>query len=1295
MAGNNKERNVVLNFKMDGQVQYAQTLKQINMVMNNAAKEYKNHIAAMGQDATATDKLAAEKKKLEIQMEAAKKRTAMLRSEYQAMSKDTNTTAEQLNKMYSKLLDAERAETSLNNAMKRVNEGLSEQAIEAREARGTLLDLQENSKKLEAEQKQLASAFKLQTAELGRNASESDKLELAQEQLRQQMEMTDKIVNNLEQQLSAAKSAYGENSIEVKKLEASLNQAKTTLKQFENSLETTNEGLSEQATKSRKAKADLDSLQQSEKNLEAEQKRLTSAFKLQTTELGANASEADKLGLAQKQLNQQTEMTGRIVSNLERQLSATKKVYGENSKEVQQLETKLNQAKTTLKQFENSLHSVGQSGSQAADGMEQLGKKLDLHNMMEATQMLEGMSQKLIELGKGVVGIAIDFDRSQRKIQASLGLTAKGAENLGNISKEVWKKGFGESLEEVDNALIKVYQNMRDVPYDELQMASEDVLTLAKVYDVDLNEATRGAGQVMSQFGLSTEKTFDLLAAAAQEGLNYSDELFDNLSEYVPLFKQAGFSAEEMFTILANGTRDGAYNLDYINDTVAEFGKKVQDGSKGTADAFAGLSKETQGVWKAFNDGKATAADVFKAVIGDLGSMDDKVKQNQIGVGLFATRWEDMGAKAVLGLTDVNGGLGDVNGRMDEMKKLQEESLGQQFQSALRETQAALEPVGKKLAELAKDILPPVVEGIKSLVDWFTNLPGPIQNFAFIFAGLVAVVGTLAPIIAVVVASVGVLGTTLGVVIGVIAGVAAVIAGVIWAIQNWGQITDWLSEKWTQFKDWFGELWDSIVQTCEDAWSSTVDYFSNAWSSFLDMVNEFFEPIAQFFSELWTGISDTASEIWTGITDFFSKTWSSFLELANSILSPIGEFFSNLWTGIVETASELWGTLVQKWQETWNTILTVLDPIISAVSTVLEAGWLLIQAGTQIAWAAISKYIIEPIQKAYKEVKEKISELATWLSNNWELIKAAAQIAWDLLKQYIVKPIQDAWNTVKEKISELVSWLNSQWETIKSYTSAAWSLVKQYVIQPVQDLWNTTKQKLGELANWILQNWEKIKSYTLSAWNTVKKYVINPVVEAYNQAKQKFTDLYNAAKEKFDSVKNTAKEKFDAAKRFIIDPIKDAVDKVKGFIDKIKGFFSDLKLKIPKPEMPKMPHFSLETSTRNILGKDITYPSGIGIKWRAKGGIFTRPTIFGMNGGQFQGAGEAGPEGVLPLNKKTLGAIGEGIAATMSTEPTVINVYNPSVRNDRDIEQMVEKIDDALAKKGQSLNIGIGRTSRA
>ncbi|MEK4675472.1 MULTISPECIES: phage tail tape measure protein [Bacillus] len=1097
MPGNSKERNVVLHFKMDGQVQYANTLKQINMVMNNAAKEYKNHIAAMGQDATMTDKLLAEKKKLEIQMEAAKKRTAMLRAEYQAMSKDTSTTAEQLNKMYGKLLDAERAETSLDHAMKRVNEGLSEQAIEAREARGTLLDLQENSKKLEAEQKRLTSSFKLQNAELGQNASEADKLELAQKQLRQQMEMTDRVVHNLEQQLSAAK-----------------------------------------------------------------------------------------------------------------------RVYGENATEVQQLEAKLNQAKTTVKQFENSLQSVGRSGSQAAEGMAEIQKKLDMHNVMEAAEVLQGISEKLIEMGKSIVNTAIEFDGSQRKMQASLGLTGKGAENLQKIAVDTWKKGFGENLEEVDNALIKVYQNMRDVPHEELQGASENVLTLAKVYDVDLNEATKGAGQLMSQFGLSTQETFDLLAAGAQEGLNYSDELFDNLSEYAPLFKQGGFSAQEMFTILANGTKSGSYNLDYINDLVKEFGIRVQDGSKGVSEGFGDLSEETQKVWKSFNEGKGTAADVFNSVLGDLRKMDDKVKANQIGVALFGVKWEDMGAEAVLSLNDVHGGLGDVTGRMDEMKKLQEESLGQQFQKAVRETQAALEPLGKKFAELAKDILPPIVDGVKSVMDWFSKLSEADQTLLIVMGALSTVFIILTPIVAALAVSFGALNLAFLPVIATIAAVSLVITGIIMLIKNWGAITDWLSEKWLQFSSWFGGLWSSIVQVCSDGWSSTVEYFSEAWSSFVEMMHSFFDPIGQFFSDLWSGIVETAS------------SW---------------------WSNLVTTASSLWGALTQAWQDTWNTILTVLDPIISAVSTILEAGWLLIQAGAQIAWAAISRYMIDPMVEAY----------------NW----------------------------CKSQIGELVSWLGQQWETVKSYTLSAWNLIKQYVIQPVQELWNLAKEKLNDLANWILGNWAKIQSYTLTAWNLVYKYIIDPVISAYHSAKEKFNDMYNTAREKFDSVKNAAQEKFDAAKRFIVDPIKDAVDRVKGFIDKIKGFFSDLKLKIPKPEMPKMPHFSLETSTKNILGKDITYPSGIGVQWRAKGGIFTRPTIFGMSNGQLQGAGEAGREAVLPLNKKTLGAIGEGIAATMSTEPTVIHIYNPSVRDNRDIDYMVGKIDDALAQKGRNSKIGIGRTT--
>lgn len=125
--GKTKETDVVLNFKMDGQIQYAQTIKEINQVMNTAAAEYKNQISAMGNDATATEKLTAAKKKLEIQLEGAEKRTQMLREEYEKSVKETGAYSEQSNKLYKQLVNSETGENKLKNALDQTNDALKEQ----------------------------------------------------------------------------------------------------------------------------------------------------------------------------------------------------------------------------------------------------------------------------------------------------------------------------------------------------------------------------------------------------------------------------------------------------------------------------------------------------------------------------------------------------------------------------------------------------------------------------------------------------------------------------------------------------------------------------------------------------------------------------------------------------------------------------------------------------------------------------------------------------------------------------------------------------------------------------------------------------------------------------------------------------------------------------------------------------------------------------------------------------------------------------------------------------------------
>lgn len=143
-----KETDVVLNFKMDGQVQYAQTIKEINQVMNTAAAEYKNHIAAMGKDASTTEKLTATKKKLEIQLEGAEKRSKMLREEYEQSVKETGAYSDQSKKLYKRLQDSETGENKLRNALEQTNEALKEQGKMSDETAEKLKKIEESGEKI-------------------------------------------------------------------------------------------------------------------------------------------------------------------------------------------------------------------------------------------------------------------------------------------------------------------------------------------------------------------------------------------------------------------------------------------------------------------------------------------------------------------------------------------------------------------------------------------------------------------------------------------------------------------------------------------------------------------------------------------------------------------------------------------------------------------------------------------------------------------------------------------------------------------------------------------------------------------------------------------------------------------------------------------------------------------------------------------------------------------------------------------------------------------------------------------
>lgn len=897
-------------------------------------------------------------------------------------------------------------------------------------------------------------------------------------------------------------------------------------------------------------------------------------------------------------------------------------------------------AGNSIRQVQNELRELQQEAGRTEKKFE--GLKVGLENVIGGLAAGGGIAtaiEKAMDMSKLKTKIDITFDvpeSSKKSVEEAIrGVTAYGVDAEASLEGVRRQWALNKDISDEANAAIV-----------------KGAAAISASYEgIDFTELIQETYEIGNELGITQDSALGMVDALLKMG--FPPEQLDIIAEYGSQLTRAGFKAEEVQAIMEAGVETGSWNIDNLLDGLKEGRIQLTEFAQGADKALkealdgSGIATEQIEKWgasvaKGGRDGAAAMVEVAKAIDG----IEDPVKKNQVGVKVLATMFEDQGQNLTNTLIRASEKTVDLQKNQDNLnesvKKLDTNPVVK-FQKAMGDLQMALEPILGVIADV-----------VASIADWISNNPELAATLAAVATAIGVISGALMAIAPIVVAVMGVFEIGAAAALGIVAIVPIIIAAIvalgIAIYQNWDSIKQWTIDTWNSIKEYLIELWDGIVQSSSDA-----------WNSFLETMHSFFDPIGQFFSDLWTGIGQICSDTWNSIVEFFSGAWASFTEMVHSFFDPIGEFFSSLWSGIVETASswwtsltetasELWGLLTQAWQETWDTILTVLDPIISAVSTVLEAGWLLIQAGAQIAWAAICQYIIQPIQEAYDWVSTQIGEMVTWLGTQWEIAKAMAQIAWGLFKQYIIQPVIDTWNLVKEKFGDLVSWLNSKWETVKSYTSAAWNLVKQYVIQPVQELWNATKEKLNDLSNWILGNWAKIKGYTLEAWKMVYTYIVEPIISAYNSAKEKFNDMYNTAREKFDSVKNAAQEKFEAAKRFIIDPIKDAVDSVEKFIGKIKSFFSDLKLKIPKPEMPPLPHFSLQTSTKNILGKDITFPSGLNIDWRAKGGIFTKPTIFGMNGGNLQGAGEAGKEAVLPLNKKTLGDIGAGIVAAMPRE---------------------------------------------
>lgn len=551
--------------------------------------------------------------------------------------------------------------------------------------------------------------------------------------------------------------------------------------------------------------------------------------------------------------------------------------------------------------------------------------------------MTKSVTAPLVAVGTAAIKFSSDSQDAFQQFAAATGTASNEMGKYKDMINDVYKDNFGESINDVAEAMATVNQNMSYLDDSALQRCTEYAYTLSDTFGVDVAESTRAADSLIKNYGVSAREAFNLMTQGMQSGLNFSDELFDNIDEYSVQFKKLGLDAEDMFSVFANGAQNGAFNLDKIGDAVKEFSIRAIDGSDTTKQGFEALGMNADEMAQKFGAGGKTAKEAFNEVIEGLASMDDPVAQSAAGVNLFGTMWEDLGPQVITSMSTASDAIDKSRESVEGLVNVKYDTLSGALGGLWRTIQVdVLQPIGNQL-------IPYVTKGI-SVIQKFTdkwNKLGPatqktVVKFAAVAASVGPVLmgfGKISTGISTVISNFGKVGGTITGLTGAsgFSGIAkimtgpfgiaaaAVAAAAILIYKNWDRIAPILQKIGQRFADFWKtvqpqlEPFINLVKEVASYLKETLEpAFKIVWKAAGDYVVKFFDDV----SVIIDGVLGVFEGVITFLTGVFQGNWEK------------------AWNGIVQAVGSIFGTLESLVKTPLNAVINLVNKAIGAINKI-------------------------------------------------------------------------------------------------------------------------------------------------------------------------------------------------------------------------------------------------------------------------------------------------------------------------------------------------------------------------
>lgn len=657
----------------------------------------------------------------------------------------------------------------------------------------------------------------------------------------------------------------------------------------------------------------------------------------------------------------------------------------------------------------NLIEELKQAGDAAQDTAEDVGQIAENTKgaaLMQTADQLSAVGDKIQDIGTKAMDAYAETENAVTKVNAYFGETGQAAEDTANVIKSVYSDGVGESMDSVADAVLMVKKNLGDLSETDLTNLTQQAITLDELYGIDMNETLRGVNSLMQQYGLTAQEAMDYIVVGTQNGLDKTNELGDNLSEYAGKFSQAGYSASEYFQLLDNGLKNGAYNLDKVNDAINEVTTRLVDGTIG--ESIGSFSTKTQELFTSWQNGGATQKQVIDSIVADIGNCTNQQEALNLAALAFGTMAEDGNLKFITSLTSVGSTYDSVKGSAQGMFDATTTPM-QQMESNTRKLQQALVPLGEKLAELANAILPPLVSVITTIGGWFERLPEPVQNFVIILGALLAAFTALTPVIAAISVAMGALNISMLPIIAVIAAVAAAIAGIIAIIQNWGAITQWFGELWNTICTGIGAMVDSLKAWFSNLWT----HLQSVWEGICNVVQTAVMLLGSIIQGAIDIITLPFQMIWENCKGIVSSVWEGIKSVVSSAIHAVSSTISSVMGAIKNVISTVWNAISSKVSSVLNAIKTTVSTIFNAVKSVASSVWNGIKS--------VISSVVDGIKSKVSSVFNGVKSTVTSIFNG---IKSTAASVWNGIKDAIIKPVEAAKNAVKGIIDKITGFFS-------------------------------------------------------------------------------------------------------------------------------------------------------------------------------------------------------------------------------------------------------------------------------